>query len=50
VDGKPAFYAVGTDDTFASFEIDNNCGIASRAYLIGQDEHGFSFPTNIPLP
>lgn len=50
VDGKPAFYAVGTNDTFASFQIDNSCGIASYAALIGQDEHGFSFPTKIPLP
>jgi hypothetical protein len=49
-DGKPAFFAVGTNDTFASFPIDNSCGVASYAHLIGQDEHGFSFPTRIPLP
>ena len=50
VNGKPAFYAVGTDDTVASFQIDNSCGIAPYAHLIGQDEHGFSFPARIPLP
>jgi hypothetical protein len=50
VDGEPAFYAVGTDDTVASFQVDNSCGISSYAHLIGQDEHGFSFPTKIPLP
>jgi hypothetical protein len=50
VDGQPSFYAVGTDDTIATFQIDNSCGIASYAHVIGQDEHGFSFPTNIPLP
>jgi Fe2+ transport system protein FeoA len=50
VDGKPAFYAVGTNDTVAIFQIDNSCGYASYAHLIGQDEHGFSFPTKIPLP
>lgn len=49
VDGKPAFYAVGTNDTVATFQIDNSCGVASYAHLIGQDEHGFSFPTKIPL-
>jgi hypothetical protein len=50
VDGKPAFYAVGTNDTVATFQIDNSCGVTSYAHLIGQDEHGFSFPTTIPLP
>jgi hypothetical protein len=50
IDGKPGFYTVGTNDNVATFQIDNSCGIASYAHVIGQDEHGFSFPTKIPLP
>ena len=50
VDGKPAFYAVGTNDTFATIQIDNSCGIASHADVIGQDQHGFSPPAIVSLP
>lgn len=50
VDGKPAFYAIGTDDTFATIQIDNSCGIISHADVIGQDQHGFSPPAVIALP
>jgi hypothetical protein len=50
VNGSPAFYAVGTDNTVATFQVDDSCGISSYAHLIGQDEHGFSFPTEIALP
>lgn len=50
VDGKPAFYAIGTNDTFATIQIDNSCGVASHADVIGQDQHGFSPPAVISLP
>jgi hypothetical protein len=50
VGGKPTFYALGTNDTSASFEIDNSCGITSHADVIGEDKEGFSPPAIIALP
>ncbi|MGE5249952.1 MAG: hypothetical protein ACM3QS_07020 [Bacteroidota bacterium] len=50
MDGKPGFYALGTNDTSASFQIDESCGAASHADVIGQDKEGFSPPAVIDLP
>jgi hypothetical protein len=50
VNGKPNFSAIGTNDTNASFQIDNSCGLASHADVIGEDKEGFSVPAIIALP
>ena len=50
VDGKPNFTAIGTNETSASFQIDNSCGMVSHADVIGEDKEGFSPPAQIALP
>jgi len=50
VAGKPAFYAIGTNNTSATFQIDSSCGQNSHADVIGEDKHGFSLPGLIALP
>jgi hypothetical protein len=50
VDGQPDFTAFGTDETTYALQIDNSCGVASHATVIGQDKEGFSPPATINLP
>jgi hypothetical protein len=48
--GKPVFYAIGTNDTSATFKVDYSCGQPPRADIIGEDKEGFSIPAPIAIP
>jgi len=51
VGGKPNFSAYGfpPGETGFSFQVDDSCGFASHADLVGEDKEGFSLPAEIPL-
>ena len=51
VNGKPAFYALGFAPgvTSGTFQVDNSCGVPTRADILGEDKEGFSLPVNIPI-
>jgi hypothetical protein len=50
LNGSPAFYTVGTDETEATFEVDNSCGVVSRADIVAQNKLGVSGITPISIP
>jgi hypothetical protein len=49
-DGEPSFYAVGTNETSLTFDIDNSCGQPSHADLVVQNKAGVSGVSQIALP
>lgn len=50
VNGKPAFYSLGTNETEMTFEVDDSCGVMSRANIVAQNKLGVSGITPIPIP
>jgi hypothetical protein len=50
VDGRPGFYALGTDGTSMQFRVDESCGMRWHGDVIGQNREGFSPPGEIFAP
>jgi hypothetical protein len=48
--GSPGFYALGTNDTSMTFEVDDSCGQTSHADVVAQNKAGVSGITQIALP
>lgn len=50
LNGSPAFYTLGTNETSASFDVDSSCGVVPRADIVAQNKLGVSGITPIPIP
>jgi hypothetical protein len=50
LNGSPAFYTLGTNETEMTFEVDDSCGQVSRANIVAQNKLGVSGITPIPIP
>jgi hypothetical protein len=50
INGSPGFYSQGSDVTEITFEVDDSCGVTSRANIVAQNKLGVSGITPIPIP
>ena len=50
LNGSPAFYTLGTNETEMTFEVDNSCGVVSRADIVAQNKLGVSGVAPIAIP
>ncbi len=48
--GAPGYYTYGTNETSLTFEVDDSCGMISRANLISQNKLGIAGVMPISLP
>ena len=50
LNGAPAFYTLGTEETSLTFQVDDSCGQISHADLVVQTKLGVSGITPVALP
>ena len=50
INGSPGFYSQGSDVTEITFEVDDSCGVISRANIVAQNKLGVSGITPVPIP